>query len=515
MRRARILAFCLAALAPFPATGRAQLGRTINETIDKGTVWLRTKQFPDGAFEDPARREDPMYGGETALVVYALLHSGVPDDAPEIQRALRFLEYVDYKRTYAASVTALAYHATGRIAYNERIFRIAEWLESCFDRKSGLWAYPVNDPDLSNTQFAVLALRAASKRGRKNDPRILADVLKTLLRTQNRDGGFPYRPGGLSRGSMTFGAVASLRILSEELARNSVMAALKHDVASAVKRASAWLERFFSVAGNPEGNGALVRDYFYYYLYSMERYADIHGIRTVGTHDWYAEGAERIISAQKADGDIAGVVDTSFALLFLSRASTTFSSTSRPAADDNRYARGDAPVRFDPPGDDVPFLRKWLVAGPFPCPDDGAFAAEPFSETKVRPVAGEAAGRDRWRAFESPEDEVDMDRALGRGFDWASCYAAVWLRTRAPQRVILWLSSDDGNRVLLNGEKVFESHHHGPVGRDSCRVPLDLRAGSNLLLIKIEETTYFCRFAARISDPVGRPPADLAAVTSR
>ena len=86
-----------------------------------------------------------------------------------------------------------------------------------------------------------------------------------------------------------------------------------------VEQGLAWLARNFSVQVNP-GNEA----HYYYYLYALERVGRLTGRRFIGNHDWYREGAERLLELQnKFQGYFEGMqdkdVETSFALLFLSK----------------------------------------------------------------------------------------------------------------------------------------------------------------------------------------------------
>jgi hypothetical protein len=61
-----------------------------------------------------------------------------------------------------------------------------------------------------------------------------------------------------------------------------------------------------------------------YFLWSLERMAVVYGLRTVAGKDWYAWGSSILVAAQNDDGSwtdaFPGMVDTSFALLFLKRA---------------------------------------------------------------------------------------------------------------------------------------------------------------------------------------------------
>ncbi len=95
------------------------------------------------------------------------------------------------------------------------------------------------------------------------------------------------------------------------------------------------LEKVKGIAGElqniqPTGDhfkGRLVRAKAWgdlYYLWSVERMAVVYGLRTVAGKDWYAWGSSILVAAQNDDGSwtdaFPGVVDTSFALLFLKRA---------------------------------------------------------------------------------------------------------------------------------------------------------------------------------------------------
>ena len=85
----------------------------------------------------------------------------------------------------------------------------------------------------------------------------------------------------------------------------------------ALRDALAWLEEYFDIGVNPFRGGA----WWEYYLFNLERVGVLLDQRYVGTHDWYQEGAERLLAVQDAGGRFGGgVVNTAFALLFLKRA---------------------------------------------------------------------------------------------------------------------------------------------------------------------------------------------------
>ena len=79
----------------------------------------------------------------------------------------------------------------------------------------------------------------------------------------------------------------------------------------------AWLQANFSVTTNPgHPNGS----HHLYYLYGLERMGMLADRRFIGSHDWYKQGADLLLEKQTAAGAWGNHVPTSFAILFLKRA---------------------------------------------------------------------------------------------------------------------------------------------------------------------------------------------------
>jgi len=66
----------------------------------------------------------------------------------------------------------------------------------------------------------------------------------------------------------------------------------------------------------------------YYYLYGLERAGVLSLCLRFGKHDWYEEGANFLLRAQRADGSwssdgmVSALSNTCFAILFLKKATT-------------------------------------------------------------------------------------------------------------------------------------------------------------------------------------------------
>ena len=131
-------------------------------------------------------------------------------------------------------------------------------------------------------------------------------------------------------GSMTCAGLTSLLIAESELAvQKSLDDTLRKQIDLAKKRGLAWLQENYSFRGAPPMAGFWSLFHFYY-LFSLERVGMLYGIRTLGGHDWYLEGAVLLCRTQREDGtwisyDEIPVIDTAFALLFLKRATVRVS----------------------------------------------------------------------------------------------------------------------------------------------------------------------------------------------
>ncbi len=70
------------------------------------------------------------------------------------------------------------------------------------------------------------------------------------------------------------------------------------------------------------------------------------------------------------------------------------------------------------------------------------------------------------------------------------------------------MGSDDGCKVWLNGKCVHEYQGRRGVVADQDRIVLDLKAGWNTLLVKVEQYTGGWGLVARLEDlPASKPKA--------
>ncbi len=312
--RAGIAIFLIAAfagLALWPATARAEVTtKQVEDTLKQATRLLVGAQAPDGTWK---------YGkndlGMTALAVLALKSAGYANDHPAMQRGVNILQALNkpQRHTYEYSLAAMALSAVDAKAHRRPIEKIAQWLQS-HQGKDGTWNYSgKGGGDNSNTQFAILGLRAAQDAGIRIRPEVLRRSLRYFTNAQSGDGGFGYRKGSKPTGSMTCAGLSSLIILGAQLQGSAHKCGVyKEDkrVASGMN----WLAHHFSVHQNPRAG----QGWLYYYLYGMERVGIFSAKQYLGKHDWYREGASFLVNDRKWL-QANNLPNLCFAILFLAK----------------------------------------------------------------------------------------------------------------------------------------------------------------------------------------------------
>ena len=327
--------------------------------------------------------------GASALALMALFHSGVKADDPAMKSGLAYVMGQPFKKTYEVAAILMLletkYLPLGQvqdladlteekareaiqsaITKEDRVFaeRAAAWLIE-HQTDTGTWGYPEGavNYDHSNTQYALLGLKSAARMGTKipetvwkkaavhwlDTQRVIGK--KAALRIEGYEGQEPaLRPSATDEtfapgpwgylvkkpeavtelidqgyGSMTCAGLTSLLIAESELAAAKALGdALGKQIDEAKKKGLIWLQENYTVRGAPPMAGFWSL-FHLYYLYSLERVGVLYGIRKLGDHDWYLEGALLLCRSQREDGtwlsyDEIPVVDTAFALLFLKRA---------------------------------------------------------------------------------------------------------------------------------------------------------------------------------------------------
>jgi len=349
----------------------------VEKSIALGVRYLKRSQSRDGRIGTKGRVFNHCYPvGQTALALLAMLEAGLPVTDPSARKALSYAFETPTDHTYDVALQAmvLAKLPKDKLGRSQRrtmellLKRFVDW-----QADDGMWTYWLMDPrrvpgaergrrgrtvgrnwrdsfrsgDNSNTQFAVLALWELGKRGVEIPERTLRRAAGHFTRTQTVTNGWPYvgnyKDYDVPSQSVTMTAtgLASLYILRDLLGAKGAAGEGAFDgerspqcgkagpLDSAINRA------FSRTEADLEGLGGLTGLYggkpfpvSAYYSYAIERIGVASGLKQIGSHDWYREGAWYFLTHQQRDGSwkvgYNKVVETSLAVLFLAKGRAPF-----------------------------------------------------------------------------------------------------------------------------------------------------------------------------------------------
>ena len=301
------------------------------KAIDKGVRYLRSQLNEDGHLGDP---------GITALALTAFFKSPRkygPQDGPWVRKGIEYLVKCqkpdgsicrDQLAGYITSVAILALTANPEVAkqHAEVIEKARQFLVKlqCDEGEGytpqedifyGGFGYGGSErPDLSNTQFALEALRAA---GLPPDDPAFQKAIVFLQHCQNRsesnelewagnDGGFVYYPGNSAAGTTTLAdgktGHRSYGSMTYAGIKSYIYANLKPDDPR-VQAAFAWIQQNYDLSQNP---GIGIQGLFYYYhtfaktmqLMNISVFIDDKKV----AHNWREDLAQILIQRQNSDG---------------------------------------------------------------------------------------------------------------------------------------------------------------------------------------------------------------------
>jgi len=314
-----MFAVLLLALAQAPAAGPAP--ELVNRAVDRGALWLIRNQYPDGSW---AYLPDGRYSsGPTALAAYALLKAGMPREHRTLRLALDQLASHPPQFTYDAAMRCLLLTSLKGPGLDPRLRRASAFF---LERRPGLFDYvPEGEGgDFSNTQFAMTALVALDRAGRKRKTEFWQDMLDFLLGEQGADGGWSYHSDLPPSFTMTLSGFAGTAACQGILDERGAGKRSRARTDAALEKARAWLAAH-RAADLPAKMRQELGYWIYYAYYALERAMALSGRDRIKDHPWYPKAAADLLRLQQPDGSWrTGTgnpdVNTAFALLTLRRA---------------------------------------------------------------------------------------------------------------------------------------------------------------------------------------------------
>lgn len=291
----------------------------IRTAIDDAVFYLRSLQGPDGAIGDE---------GTTTLATLTLLAAGGDPAADDgLRKALDYLAKSRPDNTYMRGLRANVWEYALRKLPDDANFKKLlkedfDWLLEALGEKEG-WRYQRTSTDWDNscTQYGVLGIWAAARAGLDPGEKFWTRLSKHFRSCQAADGGWSYiGPEGGSSPNMATAGLASLFLVFDMYHGKTAYSKARPrtfttgdaaEVLKAIDRGMDWLGK--SKANKEDG----------YYLYGIERTGVASGRKLIGGEDWFARGAQAVLSMQQRDGSIplghwgGQIGGTCFCTLFL------------------------------------------------------------------------------------------------------------------------------------------------------------------------------------------------------
>ncbi len=347
--------FVLMALLAIASVSHAATPDQIDQAISKAKNYIYQQQQPDGSWElVPAAEPSPpatailtvkqspragQWSGRTALAIYALLTAGENPTNEHLAKAVAFLKKSKTMGVYALGVRCQVWLLLPQTPDVRNLMKAdAKLLISMMKtegKAKGMYDY-INTKNQeyshSRSQYAVLGLWAAQQTGVEIPTNYWHTVEEAWVKNQLADGGWGYTTPSYypTTPGMTAAAVATLYEIQDALAGTRGLDCKGNVDNPAIIKGLDWLAKNADKIGTSK---RYVRDFPFSTLYTYERVGVAGGYKYIGDVDWFQKGADWLIKTQQADGSWAdppvenapaeqwtpGVVDASFAVLFLSR----------------------------------------------------------------------------------------------------------------------------------------------------------------------------------------------------
>ncbi|MDP3043638.1 MAG: LamG domain-containing protein, partial [bacterium] len=162
------------------------------------------------------------------------------------------------------------------------------------------------------------------------------------------------------------------------------------------------------------------------------------------------------------------------------------------------------------------FIKHWLLIGGFSYAGTDAAATLASlntdylgGELKVKPRAGESVGGKIWFDYNAPTSNYTDFTLTSAPMSaltpktYASAYAFAYVYSPIAQTVQLRIGSDDGVKAFLNGSVIYTNNTQRGASPDQDIKAINLLAGINTLLIKVQQGASGWGLYARITDSSG------------
>jgi hypothetical protein len=151
-----------------------------------------------------------------------------------------------------------------------------------------------------------------------------------------------------------------------------------------------------------------------------------------------------------------------------------------------------------------PYIQTWLVNGYYPNSNQATRLSKDYlgNEASLAPLEGAVSGSRKWFRLDAPTNYLNMANAFGYPI-YCAGYAACYVYSPTSQSVGMWIGSNDGVKVRLNGNVVWFNDVYRSFVPDKDKTTVALKAGWNRLLIRLSQGTGSWGLSVKFCDPAG------------
>lgn len=154
------------------------------------------------------------------------------------------------------------------------------------------------------------------------------------------------------------------------------------------------------------------------------------------------------------------------------------------------------------------WIGKWRFIGPFPNPREsdilryGLDTVYPPEEEDNQDAVYEGVDGQKvsWKTIVTPENGYVSLWDKVNPYEFVICYAQTYIYSPEEQTLPMFIGSDDGSKVFLNGQELYRFLDVRIAAPDQDQIDLPLKKGWNRLLLKLENNFGGYAFYARLID---------------
>jgi len=151
----------------------------------------------------------------------------------------------------------------------------------------------------------------------------------------------------------------------------------------------------------------------------------------------------------------------------------------------------------------------WLILGPYDDSNYTGLEHAYINEENVWPEHNQKIDDYVWHTVSAKNNRLDLESAFPNNFNNVIAYGHIYLYSPTEREAKLYYGSDDGISIFLNSSNLVIHRVRRSFITDENEININLKAGLNRLLVKVDQGTGSWCYGIKITDENGSPFNDL------